>query len=298
MTQPANFNPATVAPTKSHFGFAVRSGSVAVAFLLLAAFGVRPATAACGKQFVDVGGYRLWVQVAGQGEPTVVFESGGGDDSAVWSKIEPEIRRQANVRTLVYDRAGLGKSDFNPAPYQIDAESAALQRVLQQCKIRGPLILIAHSYGGFVSTLVASEDKQVKGMVLVDANLASFFDEKEIAILLARYSPQESGLQQARPDLARVLIPILHAYPATAERVRKVNLSKTLPIIDITAEHTWVDSPEEVAAIRQAHASFVAASPQRTAVFAAGSSHYVMRDRPEIVTDAILRMVEQVRAKK
>jgi hypothetical protein len=49
--------------------------------------------------------------------------------------------------------------------------------------------------------------------------------------------------------------------------------------------------------MRRAHADFVAASPTREAVFANGSSHYVMRDRPELVVDAIERMVKRVRVK-
>ena len=44
------------------------------------------------------------------------------------------------------------------------------------------------------------------------------------------------------------------------------------------------------------HADFVAAAPEaRELVLARGSGHYVMRDRPEIVLDAIARMLERVR---
>jgi hypothetical protein len=43
---------------------------------------------------------------------------------------------------------------------------------------------------GFLSEILASEDKQVKGLVLVDANIPSFFDDKEAAVVKARYEPQ------------------------------------------------------------------------------------------------------------
>jgi pimeloyl-ACP methyl ester carboxylesterase len=68
----------------------------------------------------DVGGYRIWMHVRGRGAPTVVFESGGGDDSSVWSKIEPQVRRRNAVATVVYDRAGLGRSEPKPGSYRID----------------------------------------------------------------------------------------------------------------------------------------------------------------------------------
>lgn len=89
---------------------------------------------------VDVGGYELWMQSKGDGTSTVVFESGGGEDSSEWSNVEPVIRERAKVRTVVYDRAGLGKSDPNPRPYRIEEEGTALRRALDQCDIHGPII--------------------------------------------------------------------------------------------------------------------------------------------------------------
>ena len=59
----------------------------------------------CDGRKVDVGGYALWMQSRGSGTPTIVFESGGGEDSNEWSNIEPVIRDRAKVRTVIYDRA-------------------------------------------------------------------------------------------------------------------------------------------------------------------------------------------------
>jgi pimeloyl-ACP methyl ester carboxylesterase len=263
--------------------------------LMLSALTVRAASVSCKPARVDVGGYKLWMQVAGVGEPTVVFESGGGDDSSVWAKIEPEIRRDG-VRTVIYDRAGLGQSDLKSGPYSIDHEARGLERALDRCGVRGPIVLVAHSYGGFVSALVAGEDLRVVGVVFVDANLADYFDEAEVARILAEYTPQFAALAHAKPKLAAVLIPMMQAYPDTAKRLRAGVFPPDLPVIDIVAEHSWSNTPEEAAAMRRVHAAFVAASPAREAVFASGSSHYVMRDRPELVIDAIKRMVERARS--
>ena len=135
---------------------------IATPVLAITVFSCSRAFADCVGRKVDVGGYALWIQSRGEGTPTVVFESGGGEDSSEWSNIEPVIRKRAKVRTVVYDRAGLGKSDPNPRPYLIEDEGTALRRALDQCDIHGPIILVAHSYGGFVSEILASEDKQVK----------------------------------------------------------------------------------------------------------------------------------------
>jgi pimeloyl-ACP methyl ester carboxylesterase len=253
------------------------------------------AVADCGiGQKVDVGGYALWMRSQGRGTPTVVFESGGGEDSSEWSNIEPVVRERANVRTVVYDRAGLGKSDPNPRPYRIEDEGTALRRALDQCDIHGPIIIVAHSYGGFISEILASQDKRVKGLVLVDANIPSFFDDKEAAVISARYTPLAEGLIKEKPDLGRNLFRQDQAYPATARYMRDVHVPLNLPVIDITAEHTWVDEPDELAAMRRAHSEFVAASPNRAAIFVKGSGHYISRDRPDIVINAVLRIITEI----
>jgi pimeloyl-ACP methyl ester carboxylesterase len=104
-------------------------------------------------------------------------------------------------------------------------------------------------------------------------------------------------LEQAAPELARVMIPVLEAYPATVARVRQLDIPAATPTIDIVAERTWVETPGEIEAIRRAHRDFVAASSHRRAVFAEGSGHHVMRDRPELVLDAIAEVVAAVRAR-
>lgn len=237
----------------------------------------------------------LWASVRGAGSPTVVFEAGGGEDSSVWSDLEPVLRRRHRVRTMLYDRAGLGRSAPSPPPYRIDDEADALRRELDRHGIGAPIVLVAHSYGGFVATLVAAFDRRVAGVVLVDANLAGFFDDVQLRRLDDTYRPQFPALEEAAPGLARVMIPLIEAYPATVERLRGVDIPAETPVIDIVAERTWVETPHEIGAIRRAHRDFVAASSRRRAVFADGSGHHVMRDRPDIVLDATGRVIHDVR---
>jgi len=246
------------------------------------------------ESFVDVGGYRIWTILNRHGSPTVVFESGGGDDSSVWSNVEAELRRQRPVSTFLYDRAGLGKSEPKPGPYRIDDEVEALRSALTAGGVPRPVILVSHSYGGFVSLLAAARDARVTGLVLVDANLPGFFDPDQVGRLQARFRAVAPDMQRAVPQIARVMIPIMEALPETAREVRTTSLPTSLPVVDIVAERSWIDQPDEVRAMRRAHEGFVAASPAREAVFAAGSGHYVMRDRPELVVAAAVRLIDQL----
>jgi pimeloyl-ACP methyl ester carboxylesterase len=238
----------------------------------------------------------LWAKVRGAGSPTVVFEAGGGEDSSVWAELEPEVRGRHRSGRWCTTEPGSDAARQPRPPYRIDDEADALRRELDRHGITAPVVLVAHSYGGFVATLVAATDPRIAGVVLVDANLAGFFDDAQIERLLNTYRPQFPALEQAAPDLARVMIPLVEAYPATVERLRQVDIPAATPTIDIVAERTWVDTAEEVDAIRRAHRDFVAASPHRQAVFADGSGHHVMRDRPDLVLDAVAQLVAGVRA--
>ena len=65
---------------------------------------------------------------------------------------------------------------------------------------------------------------------------------------------------------------------------------ETLPIIDIVAEQSWATTPHSAAAMRDAHVAFVAHSRFRESHLAAGSTHDVMRDKPDLVVYAITRL--------
>jgi len=243
----------------------------------------------CGTSAVDVGSYRLWTDLQGKGDTTVVFEAGGGADSSVWAGIVPQVQA-LGLKTLVYDRAGLGRSEPRPGGYGIDRDTHDLRTLLDRCGVVGRVLVVSHSYGGFVSLLTAAEDRRVAGLVLVDANVPGYFTQARLDALLAEYRPRYPELRDKAPQLAAAMIPMMEAYPASARAVESARLPEGLAIIDIVAEHSWATTPADAQGMRDAHAAFVRASSARSAVFAAGSSHDVIHDRPELIVDAVRRL--------
>lgn len=57
---------------------------------------------------VPVAGLSLHVVCKGTGAPSVVLESGLGNDARAWSRVQPEVAKFTKV--CAYDRAGLGSS--------------------------------------------------------------------------------------------------------------------------------------------------------------------------------------------
>jgi pimeloyl-ACP methyl ester carboxylesterase len=257
----------------------------------------RPSAAvarACAPSTLSIAGNQIWVHREGSGSPTVVFEAGFGNDSSVWAQIAPRVR-EAGVQTVVYDRAGMGKSTINvDLPYSIDNDVRILRAALAGCGITGPIVMVGHSYGGGIGLLAASQDRHIQGLVLIDAVVPGAFPDSELAKSLETMRAQYAEIRAQAPELAKVAIPFAEALPEIARRIDAVHLPSDLPVIDIVAEHGSMDAASAQIS-RDAHARFAASHPRCRPVLAVGSSHKVMADQPELVIAAILEMVEQAR---
>lgn len=118
---------------------------------------------------VDVGGYRLHMQEAGDGDCTVVFEAGMGFPSLDWALVQPEVAKFA--KTVSYDRAGLGWSDESPYPRTSEQIATELHILLEKANVPKPYILVGHSMGGIHVRVYAQKyPDEVAGLVLVDAS--------------------------------------------------------------------------------------------------------------------------------
>jgi pimeloyl-ACP methyl ester carboxylesterase len=112
-------------------------------------------------------GRRLNIRCTGSGSPTIVFEQGGEGMIFNWAKVLPDVA--ALTRVCVYDRGGFGWSD--PPRYPVTALSVTddLHALLPRAGVRGPIILVGHSIGGFYATVYADRfPDEIVGLVLVD----------------------------------------------------------------------------------------------------------------------------------
>jgi len=119
-------------------------------------------------RLVDIGaGRRMNIYCIGRGSPTVIFESGLGDQVRAWAMVQPAVGKF--TRACSYDRAGLGFS--YPSGREGTSENAVddLHRLLVAAAINPPYVLVGHSLGGMYVRLYADHHgSEVSGMVLVD----------------------------------------------------------------------------------------------------------------------------------
>ena len=121
-----------------------------------------------GSRLIDVGGgRRLYIRSAGSGGPAVILEPGLGESAGEMARlIAPEVARTTTV--VVYDRAGHGRSDAEPAA-GIDA-ARDLHVLLRRAYVPGPYVLPGHSLGGMFALSYAHRyPAEVGGIVLLDS---------------------------------------------------------------------------------------------------------------------------------
>lgn len=119
---------------------------------------------------VDIGGRTLNIHCTGTGSPTVMFVSGRTAPGYVWTPTQRGV--SAFTRSCWYDRADLGWSDSGPDPAWGDAAARDLHRLVQNAGLRPPLVLVGHSFGGYVIRLYHhTYPGEASGMVFVDAAL-------------------------------------------------------------------------------------------------------------------------------
>ena len=120
---------------------------------------------------VQVDGRQIHLQVLGAESdgPTVVLEAGMGSFSPNWYWVQQELAR--SVRSVAYDRAGLGWSRRSRRPRDAQTIAGELRDALREAGIGPPYVLAGHSFGGLpVRAFADLYPELTAGLILVDAS--------------------------------------------------------------------------------------------------------------------------------
>jgi pimeloyl-ACP methyl ester carboxylesterase len=249
---------------------------------------------AAGEHLIADNGHRLAFYVTPGHSPTIVLDSGGGEDHTQWKSIVQQLSKATGSQIITYDRAGLGNSDEVKSPWDGRAAASDLQAGLRELGITRNVVLVSHSQAGEVATyFVNANPGVVSGEVLVDANVPQFFTDAETQRLVAITTPQIEALKKQPSTKAnRQLIATSENFGPTHEAYHKASWPDSVPVTYIASEKTPFDgSPQDAQRWRDAAAAFVKAGPDRTLVTAKGSSHEIPTDKPQLVVDEIEKMV-------
>jgi pimeloyl-ACP methyl ester carboxylesterase len=120
---------------------------------------------------VQVDGRQIHLQVLGAESdgPTVVLEAGMGSFSPNWYWVQHELA--PTVRSVAYDRPGLGWSRRSRRPRDAQTIAGELRDALREAGIGPPYVLAGHSFGGLpVRAFADLYPELTAGLILVDAS--------------------------------------------------------------------------------------------------------------------------------
>jgi pimeloyl-ACP methyl ester carboxylesterase len=257
-----------------------------------------PTTTATTRHVIDSQGHKLAFYVTPGQLPAIVLDSGGGLDASYWKNLVPTLAKSTGSEIITYDRAGLGASDEVPGPWNVDDAVSDLHAGLTQLGLTHDVILVSHSEAGEIATYFVREHPGVVAdAVLVDASLPEFYTDDEIARIEAEEQPQIAALRnQPSTKANRQLLAVAADYVPMHTAYHQIAWPQDVPAVVIASAKTpFETSPLDAQRWRDAQTAFAAAAPNRTLVTAAGSSHDVPIDRPDVVINAIDSMIAKTR---
>lgn len=253
---------------------------------------------------IDIGGRRLVMTRSGIGVPTVLLETGLGAESVEWSVVQRAIAPLATV--VRYDRAGRGASDAAHGPRSAIDLVEDLSLLLRRARISPPYVLVGHSLGGLLVRLFADRYRsEVAGVVLVDS-----MHEDQFQIFGPLFPPPAPDEPPALTEIRRFWTTGWRDPRSTEEGLdlvhscaqgRAVTTLGDLPLHVLTAG-TMVNQPLIPPAQRarlqgvwdDLQAKFQSLSSDVTQSRAETSGHFMQREEPKRVVEAIRLMLERV----
>jgi pimeloyl-ACP methyl ester carboxylesterase len=275
---------------------------------------VRPT--APGRLVEVAPGRRLHILCKGDAAgPAVIFEAGLSQYTANTTYGVAQDAIAPFARVCTYDRAGLGWSDAAPAGWTQEGMARDLHRLLGAAGLRGPYVLVAHSLGGpLARTYARTYPNEVAGLVLVDSTTEADFPEFEAA-RAGIVAQIDAALAGARPGVPVIGLPAgmspemslaftpeilrgvkaeFEAFAALPEAMRRPGGFGTLdalPLIVIRRGRTE-QPPGEADAQHQARQEALAGlSTDSLLIVARNSGHTIPLDEPQVVADAVRRML-------
>jgi pimeloyl-ACP methyl ester carboxylesterase len=236
---------------------------------------------------VPTDGLNHQARIEGHGSRTVVLESGLGDTLDIWKDIQPRIADHC-ARTLAYTRAGyLGSDPANDGPRDSATIVAELRAELQKRNIQPPYVLVGHSLGGlYMQYFARNFPNEVVGLVLVDSTHWNQHMMIETAANTAYTKGREVTLfmpwimRREFKDSGNAGEQVHDSPPA--DFVPTIVLSSTLG--------PKGETPASRAAAARMQDEIAEDFPGAQHIRVDGASHYIQRDRPEVVIDAVRQL--------
>jgi pimeloyl-ACP methyl ester carboxylesterase len=240
-------------------------------------------------RMISIGDRRVSVYCDGEAgrSPTVILIPAGGRTAKDWETIQPAV--SSFTRVCSYDHANFGQSDKAPVKLQsVDEVVDDLHGWLKASGEKEPFILVTHSNSGFYARrFVTRYPREVAGLVFVDSS------HEEQALRLHELDPQGPGLTDLTARLGFYVKPGERLEWRTELPLIVVGRGMPFPrkARDGSDSQTNRMTEEQFAAWDRIWREFQEDLAQRSTQgefrLAEKSGHFIQRDQPELVIQAI-----------
>lgn len=230
----------------------------------------------------------------GEGNP-ILFEAGNGDDGSVWNSILDSIHQQTNATLITYDRVGLGKSKLTTDSISFQDEVRYLENALDSLGIEGDLLLVAHSFGGFYSSLFAYNNAtRINGAVFIETATPCFMTKEWSENYISGISDQDWQMIKAYKI---GLYYTLRNLPVITDYMAPRFLNSKVPLTLIVAENLPNENTLRTSLDRVNYSNCLenyGHLPMHKYVLAKEADHHVWIKRPHLVIEEITQLYQAV----
>ncbi|MFC1529916.1 alpha/beta fold hydrolase [Gemmatimonadota bacterium] len=250
---------------------------------------------------ISVGENRLHFQIIEGGSPAILLEAGGAMDLTAWTDLPQRLAHETGSTVISYSRAGFGKSDLPDIPHDMRVEVHWLRNALEQLGLEEDLILVGHSFGGWMARLEASEyPEAVRGIVFIDPFTAEFVDLLGIEYLddhpMSGKLPFDASDPAKLTVLQRAMVRMVgDGLAPKMDIMRTTTIPEGIPVVIITSGLQWFPKVEEQQAWRTAHEQMAASIPGAVILIAENSNHMISWFQPDLIVASIKRVMSNRR---
>ena len=246
-------------------------------------------------KIVSVDGINFEFRIIEGGGRTILLEAGGGSDLSEWDSIAPEIAQKTGATVVSYSRAGFGKSDLPKTPCTMIIEAKWMWAALKKLGLATDVILVGHSYGGWMIRAEASMNPEVvSGIVFVDPFSTEFVDKFGVAYLdkhpmcgnLPFDTSQPENLTREQRALVRMVNKGLG--PKTAE-MRKTTVPEGIPVFIIKSALQTFPKIKEQEAWSEALDEMAGSIEGAVVVIAENSNHMINVMQPDLIVEMVVK---------